>query len=166
MTPPAGPVSVTILAVVTEAGPPPSTMVRYEVRNHADAPLWLVDDQWLAWRRAGRRIELALNRVTMRPGTRVFGYFPPTVTALPAGGRVVRDVRLDWPQPLAPLWNTEARAAPPPGAYEVSVRIGYGPTQEPDAPRLGQSVEEPVLRWQREALSPPANLLVPPYDAV
>jgi hypothetical protein len=132
---------VTILAVVTEAGPPPSTTVRYEVRNHADAPMWLVDDQWLAWRRAGRRIELVLNLVTMRPGgaPRLAATAGPAVEHGGAGGspaRCVRGVRADW----------------------------LRPTPEPDAPRLGEPVEEPVLRWQREALSPPATLLVPPYD--
>jgi hypothetical protein len=165
MTSPAESVSVTIVAVVTEVRPP-ATTVRYQVRNHADATMWLVDDQWLTWLQRGRRIELSFNRVRMRPGAHVFGYFPPSVTGLPGGGLVVRSVRLTWPQPLAPLWNTEARAAPPPGEYEVSVRIGYGSTPEPDAPQLGESVEDPVLRWQREALSPPATLQVPPYQAV
>lgn len=159
-----GLVSVVILEVVTEQTPP-ATVVRYEMRNGVDSPVWLVSDRWFSWRQTGRVIELGFQRVRMREGVQVFGYFPPEVVVIRPGERLARDVRLAWPEPLDSLWNTQPLAAPLPGSYLVSVRIGYGLTPEPDDPLLGESVEAPVLRWQHEAASPVVSLEVPDYGS-
>ncbi len=139
---------------------PPSSRVDYVVRNDGEVPVWLVDDGWLVWHRDGSHIELSLARAAMRKGAEVFGYFPPAVVQLDPGQAVSRTVELSWPQRLDRLWNDESEAAPPPGEYEVSVRVGYGVTPEPEPAGLDQGVEAPVLEWQREALSPAATLEV------
>ena len=99
----------------------------------------------------------------MRPGAQVYGYFPPSVVRLDPNNSVSRKVRLAWPHPLDQLWNAERWAAPGPGEYQVSVQIGYGLTPEPGPPDVGEGVEDPVLRWQREEVSPAVQMEVPPY---
>jgi hypothetical protein len=154
-------VRVSIVRCNSSQGDPPETDLEYEVRNETPAPIWLVDDGWLIWRQEGQEIELSYARGKMRPGARVFGYFSPSVTKLEAGERATRSIPLTWPQPLGRLWNAESEAAPQPGAYRVSVRIGYGVTPEPEAPVLGEGVEAPVLRWQQEAVSDAVPMVIP-----
>jgi hypothetical protein len=155
-------VTVSISQIKT-AQEPPSTSVEFVVCNDSAAPVWLVNDQWLIWHQAGQEIELGFQRGAMRPGSHVFGYFPPTVTKIEPGSSHRRAVELRWPQPLDLLWNNSERAAPPPGLYQVSVRVGYGLTPEPESPKLGESVEAPVLKWQCEAVSQPVPMEVPAY---
>lgn len=146
---------------VASSAEPPGAELRYLIRNDSDATAWVVDDGWLAWRRDGRRIELCYARVPMRPGVEPFGYFDPEVVAIAPGGTLERTVTLSWPQPLSGMWNTDRVAAPPPGEYEVTVRIGYAATPKPEpAQTLDEGVEAPVLAWQREAVSEPATLVV------
>jgi len=136
--------------------------LRYGVRNEGDARVWVVDDGWLVWRQEGDRIELGFQRVRMRPGVEPFGYFNPQVAGLDAGAEVERTVALAWPQALDRMWNETAEAAPEPGEYEVAIRVGYGETPEPPpVTRVGESVEAPVLGWQREAVSEPVRLAIP-----
>lgn len=139
---------------------PGAAQLRYVASNDAGEPVWVVDDGWLAWRQDGDRIELVYARVPMARGTHPFGYFPPQTVELAAGASLERDVSLAWPQPLSRLWNDRAEADPEPGAYTVAVRVGYGETPEPAPPELGGSVEEPVLAWQREAVSEAVPLTV------
>jgi hypothetical protein len=139
---------------------PGAVELRYVARNDGAAPVWVVDDGWLAWRPAGHRIELVYARVPIAKGTRPFGYFPPQTAQLAAGAALEREVSLTFPQPLSRLWNDRDEADPEPGAYEVAVRIGYGETPQPGPPELGQSVEAPVLAWQHEAVSEPVPLRI------
>lgn len=155
-------VSVEIVEVATRREPP-ETWLAYRVRNHADGPIWLVDDGWPIWRQDGPRIELSFARGRLQPGAQPFGYFPPTVARIEPGEEVTREVTLRWPLALDRLWNPASEATPPTGEYEVAVRVGYGSRLEPESPVLGQAVEDPVLRWQQEAVSPPAKMYVPPY---
>lgn len=157
-----GVVTVEILRISSQTNPP-STQLEYRVSNETHAPIWLVEDGWLIWRQKGRAIELCYARGTMQPGSHVFGYFPPSVVQVKAGESVSHVIDLLWPQALDRLWNNTNIAAPPPGRYEVSVRIGYGETAEPDPPDLNESVEAPVLRWQKEAVSKAISFDVPPY---
>jgi hypothetical protein len=147
---------------VASASDPRATNVRYVVRNQSDKSVWVVDDGWVTWRQDGDQIELSYARVPMQPGVQPFGYFDPAVVEVAPGDELERTVTLTWPQPLSRLWNAEAEADPPPGEYDLTVRIGYGVTPKPAPPQtLGEGVEAPVLAWQREAVSEPARLTVP-----
>jgi hypothetical protein len=153
-------VAVEILAAERREEPPGATLT-YEVRNEGDATVWLVDDGWLVWRQEDARIELGFQRAPMQAGVQPFGYWEPDVVPLEPGGAARREVELTWPEPLDDMWNAQDEAAPAPGEYEVAVRVGYGESETPPSPtRGGTGVEEPVLAWQREALSPPARLTV------
>ena len=146
---------------MTSASDPPGAELRYVVRNDSDTTLWIVDDGWLVWRHERDRIELCYARVPMRPGVQPFGYFDPQVLALDPGEELERTVALTWPQSLSRMWNAEGEVDPEPGEYEVTVRIGYGTTPRPEpSQELGESVEAPVLAWQKEAVSEPARLVV------
>jgi hypothetical protein len=152
------PVAVGIVDAGRRADAPGATLT-YEVRNDGDATVWLVDDGWLVWRRENRRIELGFQRAPMQPGVEPFGYFNPQLVPVAPGDAVRRTVELSWPQRLDGLWNAEDEAAPPPGEYDVAVRVGYGESESPPPPtRGGQGVEAPVLAWQNEAVSPPVRL--------
>ncbi len=153
--------AVTVEIVAAEGRPdPPGAELTYVVRNAGDAPAWVVDDGWLAWRQEDRRLELGYARVPMQPGVEPFGYFSPQVAPLAPGAELTRTVTLSWPQRLDGMWNAGPSAAPPPGEYTVVVRIGYGETPEPGPPAAGEGVESPVLAWQREAVSEPVPLTV------
>jgi hypothetical protein len=153
-------VAVTAISVLEE---PSRTQLDYEVRNTGDVSVWVVDDGWLVWRQSGVDIELSYARGRMRKGVEVFGYFPPVVAALDQDEAMTRTVELTWPLRLSSIWNTTSEARPAPGEYQATVRVGYGWSPDPDPPKLGESVEDPVLRWQQEAISPPFVLLVAPY---
>ncbi len=56
-----------------------------------------------------------------------------------------------------------ARSCTAPGEYEVSIRIGYAATAAPEPPKVGESVEAPVMRWQQTTVSPPVRMAIPPY---
>lgn len=148
---------------VTSGAAPPSTQIDFDVRNDSAVPVWLVDDGWLIWSQSGNRVELSLARGEMRKGSAVYGYFPPAVARVDPGKSVSRTIRLTWPLRLDRLWNTSPQAAPAPGTYEVSVRVGFGLSTAPDAPGVGESVEAPVLRWQHQAVSDPVAMTVPRY---
>lgn len=148
-------VSVAIVGFTDEADGTATTLT-YEVVNRGRAPIWLVADDWVVWKREGDGVEIGLARGRLRPGAQVFGYFPPAVVEVPVGGSVRRAVRLAWPLPLSGVWNAVRRVERPRGMTRVSVRVGYGLTPAPEAPGLGEGVEAPVFRWQREAVSPPA----------
>ena len=143
---------------------PSASKIEYEVRNTTSVPIWLVNDGWLIWRQAGTQIELSYARGAMRPGSQVFGYFLPSVVQIEPGGNLSLAIELRWPYGLDLLWNTERRAAPLPGDYQISVRVGYGLTPKPDDPGLHESVEAPVLRWQKEAVSQPVPMNVSFYQ--
>jgi hypothetical protein len=155
-------IAVVILNVATQAAPP-ATHIEYEVSNGGSAPIWLVHDQWLLWNQDGSHIELSFQRGAMRPGSQVFGYFAPAVVKIESKAQFRETVELKWPVDLDPLWNKAAWARPQPGTYQVSVRVGYGLSAAPDAPVVGESVEAPVFRWQREAVSPAVPMTVPEY---
>lgn len=148
---------------VTSCQDPPSTTLEFVVRNEGSVPIWLVNDQWLIWQQNGKRIELSFHRGKMRSGAQVFGYFPPELIMIRPEDSITQTVELNWPQPLDSLWNKEPQAAPPPGLYQASVRVGYGLSAEPDVPELGESVEAGVLRWQKVAVSPTVSMEVPSY---
>ena len=160
----AGKVIVSIVSALVRTSPV-AWHLEYEVRNTEQTPIWLVVDESLVLRRDGQRIELSCARGKMTPGAQPFGYFDPKVVEVPPGGSVRRSVEIAWPARLSGLWNAEREVAPPPGEYEVSVRIGHGTTPKPQPPGLGESVEAPVLRWQKEAVSQPVRLKLPAYKA-
>ena len=160
----AGKVLVSIVSALVRTSPV-AWHLEYEVRNPEQTPIWLVVKESLVLRRDGQRIELSYARGKMQPGAQPFGYFDPEVVQVPPGGSVRRSVEIDWPVRLSDLWNAEREVALPPGEYEVSVRIGYGTTPKPPPPGLGESVEAPVLRWQKEAVSQPTRLKLPGYKA-
>jgi hypothetical protein len=151
---------------VTSRGKPPSTQLLFEVRNDSTAPIWLVDEWWPIWSRTGTDIELSYKRGRMQPGAQVFGYFTPEVIMIEPSQGLSRTVEHTWPQPLDRLWNDVEWAASPPGEVRVRVRLGYGRTSEPKPPRSGEGVEGPVLRWQREVVSPAVSMVVPSYQSL
>jgi hypothetical protein len=152
-------VTVDIVDIASRSEPPGAD-VRYVVRNDGPEPVWVVDDGFLVWRQGDHRIELSFARAPMQPGVEPFGYFSPQVVPLGPGEHLERTASLTWPQRLSGIWNEADEAAPAPGEYEVAIRVGYGESPEPGEPELGRSVEEPVLAWQREAVSAPARLVV------
>ena len=149
------PVTVEITAVSDQGV---STTLTYAATNHSAAPIWLVNDDWFVWKQKNSDVEVSFARGRMRKGTQVFGYFPPQTIEIPPGGRMERQFTLHWPQRLSRIWNAAEAAERPPGKFRLSVRVGYGFTPEPEPPKLGEGVEAPVLRWQREAVSPPVEM--------
>ena len=137
---------------------PPAWHLEYEVRNLGRVVIWLLVDESLVLRRDDAHIELSYARERMQPGVQVFGYFVPQVVKIPPGGSLRRSVEISWPCSLSDIWNAEREATPPPGEYEVSIRIGFALTAAPQPPKVGEDVEAPVLRWQKEAVSPPCGL--------
>jgi len=129
----------------------PGLDISYRVTNNGPDPIWLVNDGWIIWSQSGGRIEISLARGTMNPASAVFGYFVPATVEIPSGSARAGSLALDWPLKLDRLWNREESVQPAPGQYDFVLRIGYGVTPFPDDPGLGESVESPVLRWQKEA---------------
>jgi hypothetical protein len=138
----------------------------YSVRNIGPATAWLVVDQSPVFTHEGSHIELSYARAKLQPGATLFGYFDPAVVKLAAGETIRRTVTITWPLSLSDLWNTVREAAPAPGEYSVSIRIGFGSTAKPESPKAGESVEAPVFRWQYESVSPPVKITVPPYPSL
>jgi len=163
-TPLAGKIVVSIVSTVVQVSPP-AWHIEYDVRNTSDATIWLVIDESLVFREEGDRIELSFARGRMQPAAHPFGYFDPTVVAIATGQRRRQSVDITWPSRLSDLWNDRREARPSPGEYDVSVRVGFAPTRSPPAPKAGEGVETPVLRWQEEAVSPPVRLTIPPYSS-
>ena len=163
-TPIAGKVVVSIVTAIVQVSPP-AWRLEYDVRNAGGAVIWLVIDDSLMFRQVGRHIELSYARAKMQPGAQVFGYFDPEVVAIPPGGSVRRSVAISWPCRLSEIWNDQREATPPPGEYEVSVRVGVASTAAPKSPTVGEGVEAHVLRWQEEAVSPPVRIAIPPYPS-
>lgn len=144
---------------------PPAWHIEYSVHNSGQNFLWLVVDESLVLRQNGARIELSYARARMQPGVAVFGYFNPKVIELPPDGTVRNSIHITWPCQLSDIWNPAREIAPPPGKYEVSVRVGFASTAEPGPPKVGEDVEAAVLRWQKEATSPPVIMEIPPDGA-
>lgn len=155
---------VRVVVAAAGATAEPGLEVTYEVHNGGEDPVWVVDEDDLVWSREGDRIELSYARAPMDGGAEPFGYFEPAVTEVGAGESIRRTVQLSWPLELNPLWNDHFEVDPPPGSYDLRVRIGYGNTPEPESPDLDEEVEEPVLRWQHEAVSDPVGIRVPEGD--
>lgn len=132
-----------------------STAITYAVVNRSPSPIWLVDDQWFVWKQMNSDVEISFARGRMQEGVQVFGYFPPKTIEIPPGGGCERTFTLTWPQRLSRIWNAADVAERPPGRFRLSVRIGYGSSPAPEPPQLGEGVEVSVLRWQKEAVSPP-----------
>lgn len=144
---------------------PSAWQIDYEACNTGVDMLWLVDEPALTLHSAPGRIELSCARAPLQPGVQPFGYFPPHCVTLAGGDCLQRRLHIAWPARLSTLWNPAREAAPAPGSYAVTVRVGYAETPEPDAPHLGEDVQDPVLRWQRTALSAPVTLVIAPYAA-
>lgn len=153
---------VSIVSAIVQVSPP-AWHLEYDVRNLGEGVVWLVVDENLVLRHEEAHIELSYARGKMQPGVQVFGYFDPEVVEVPPGGSLRQSVEITWPCPLSDIWNTEREATPPPGKYEVSVRIGFALTATPEPPQVGEDVEAPVLRWQREAVSQPVRIEIPKY---
>ena len=152
-------VTVSIVSVV-ERPDAPGVEIGYQVRNAGSRPVWLVDDGWIVWRQEGRHIEISLARTRMQPGAQVFGYFDPKVREIGRGGSVSGKLSLTWPLRLDRLWNDRSEADPEPGEYQLVLRVGYGLTPAPGELRAGEGVEDPVFRWQHEAVSEPVTIHV------
>lgn len=158
---PASADGVTVAVQTAEATAEPGLEVVFEVHNGGEDPVWVVDEDELVWSREGDRIELSYARAPMDEGVEPFGYFEPAVSEVGAGESLRRTVSLRLPLELNPLWNDNFEVDPPPGRYDLRVRIGYGHSPEPESPDLDEAVEAPVLRWQREAVSDPVGVRVP-----
>lgn len=158
----AGKVMVSIVSAIVQVNPP-AWRLEYNVRNLSGAVIWLVVDESLKFRRDEAHIELSYARGKMQPGVQVFGYFNPNVVDIPPDGSLLRSVEITWPCRLSDIWNVEREATPPPGKYEVSVRVGFALTATPKPTKVGEDVETSVLRWQKETVSPPVRIAVPPY---
>jgi len=144
---------------------PPAWYLQYEVRNLARSVIWLVVDESLVLRRDGSHIELSYARGKMQPGVQVFGYFDPKVDKILPGGSLQRSVGITWPCRLSTIWNAERESTAPPGEYEVVVRVGFALTAAPGPPKVGEGVEAPVLRWQKETVSLPVRITILPYTS-
>ncbi|MEO8576990.1 MAG: hypothetical protein ABI556_09830 [Gemmatimonadales bacterium] len=153
-------VSVSIVSAAVSTHPP-GWHIEYEVRNNGTQTVWLVVDERLVFRRDNDHVELSYARARMQPGVQVFGYFEPKATELSPGESARQSVDITWPLTLSDIWNANREVAPAPGVYDVTVRIGFGLTPAPESPTSGETVEEPVLRWQREAVSPHVQLEIP-----
>lgn len=160
--PMAGKVMVSIVSAIAQTSPS-AWHLEYELQNLEPATIWMLVDESLTLQRDDAHIELSYARGKMQPGLHLFGYFDPAVVTIPPGGRLRRSVKISWPCALSDIWNAEREAAPPVGEYEVSVRVGFASTALPQPPNLGEDVEAPVLRWQKEAVSAPVRLAIPPY---
>ena len=144
---------------------PSAWQIAYEACNAGGQTLWLVDEPALTLRQAPGRIELSYARAPLQPGALPYGYFNPRRTPLAGGECLRRHISISWPARLSTLWNPAREAAPAPGDYAVTVRVGYGETLEPAAPQPGEDVQDSVLRWQHTALSAPVTLTIAPYAA-
>ena len=165
MQSPAQPATVDVLIAHAIAQARPSAWhIDYEVRNAGPATVWLVDGERLVLGLAPGQIELSYARAALQPGVQVFGYFNPACVPLTPGAQLSRQAVVEWPCSLSLLWNASGVAAPLPGDYMVSVRVGFGDTAAPDALQDGDSVEAAVLRWQRTAASTPVPLAIAQYD--
>ena len=160
--PASGKVLVSILSTSVQIDPP-MWYIEYEVKYPGATPVWLVVDEGLEFRRDDRQIELSYARGKMQPNVHVFGYFNPEVEKVLPGARSRQTIEIAWPCPLSDIWNTKREATPLPGEYEVSVRVGYAGTAKPLSAEVGESIEAPVLRWQKVAASPPVRIVIPPY---
>lgn len=145
---------------------PPAWRLEYEVQNLGTTVIYLIVDESMVFRRDGMQIELSYAREKMQPDVHVFGYFDPIVEKMLPDGRLIRSVEVIWPIPLSDIWNPEREAVLPPGEYEVSVRVGYAMTPEAPAAEIGESIETPVLRWQKQVVSPTVRLSIPPYGSL
>lgn len=153
---------------ITEAQSRPhlsAWQIAYEACNTGARMLWLVDEPVLTLHAAPGRMELSYARAPLQPGVLPYGYFNPRCTPLAGGDCLRREVHISWPARLSTLWNPVHEAAPAPGDYAVTVRVGYGDTPTPDAPQPGENVQDPVLRWQHTASSTPVTLTIAPYAA-
>lgn len=157
-----GPVRVAIVDAQSHASPA-EWQVEYEIRNSGASMVWLVDDARLSLRQDGERIELSYARAPMQSNAQVFGYFNPKTVRLAPGTCLRRTVRIPWPCPLSRLWNPVREAAPAPGRYALTVRVGYARSALPPPPVPGEAIDASVLRWQRQAGSAPAIIDIPPY---
>jgi hypothetical protein len=142
---------------------PSAWHLEYDVRNSGQAAVWLVVEESLVLRCDDAHIELSYARGQLQPDVQVFGYFDPQVFKIPPGGSRRQSVEITWPCRLSDIWNAERETTPAPGEYEVSVRVGFASTAAPEPPKVGESIEAPVLRWQEEAVSPPVRIAIPPY---
>ncbi|MBS0465825.1 MAG: hypothetical protein JSS31_02285 [Proteobacteria bacterium] len=151
---------------ITDASAQPGAWrIAYEACNASGQTLWLVDEPALTLHEAPGRMELSHARAPLQPGSLPFGYFNPHCVPLAGGDCLRRHIDIHWPARLSTLWNAAREAAPRPGDYAVTVRVGYGETPAPDAPQAGEDVQDPVLRWQRQALSAPVTLAITPHAA-
>lgn len=144
---------------------PSAWRIAYEACNAGGQTLWLVDEQALTLHQTPGYIELSYARAPLQPGALPYGYFNPRCAPLAGGECLRRHIDISWPARLSSLWNPAREAAPAPGDYAVTVRVGYGETPTPNAPQVGEDVQDSVLRWQRQALSAPVTLTIAPYAA-
>ena len=157
-----GKVLVSIVSAIVQMGGP-AWHLTYEVRNLSEAVIWLVVGESLVFRRDYAHIELSYAREKMQPDVHVFGYFNPDVVKIQPSGSLRQSVEITWPCHLSDIWNAEREATPPPGEYDVSVRVGFALTDTPKLPKVGENIETPVLRWQKVTVSPPVRIAIPPY---
>jgi hypothetical protein len=157
-----GKVLVSIVSAIVKMRPP-AWYIEYDVNNLGGAEIWLVVDESLVLRLDEAHIELSYARGKMQPGVQVFGYFNPNVVNIQPGRSLRRSVEITWPCRLSDIWNAQREATPSPGEYEVSVRVGFAMTAAPNPPKVGEDVETPVLRWQKETVSPPVRIAIPLY---
>ena len=158
----AGEVLVVIVSATAQLNPP-AWNLEYDVRNTGKIQIWLVVEESLRLQQDETHIELSYARGKMRPGTKVFGYFIPKVAGLLPGESLRQSIKVSWPCRLSDIWNAEREVALPIGEYDVSVRVGFGRTAEPESPKVAEEIEASVLRWQKEAVSQSVRIRIPPH---
>ena len=154
-------VLVSIVSATVQTNPA-GWQIEYEVKNTGPAAIWLAVDESLVFRQTDDRIVLSYARAKMLPGVTVSDYVDPKVVEIRPGQSVRQSVQIAWPLRLNDIWNPERRVLPAPGEYEVSLRVGVAAMPKPKPPRSGEGVEARVLRWQREAASPPFRMRITP----
>jgi hypothetical protein len=149
---------------VTVTERPPTWLVEYQVQNASKKVLWLIVEESLTYRLVGRHLELSYARSKMQPGTQPFGYFDPQTTSILPGRIITKRFEIAWPLRLSNLWNADSYAAPLPGAYKFSLKLGVATEERPDSGDDDINVEDCVLLWQKTVSSPEVETSVPNYN--
>ena len=123
-------VQVSILEAEVSWNPPAWTL-HYEVSNTMQSAVWLVIDESVKVIEDGSRIELLLRPGKVAAVRMYSSYFDRRSFQSNREEGSRDESEISWPATLNDLWNAEREAAPEPGMYEVSVRVGYGTAAEP-----------------------------------
>lgn len=148
------------------AGPAPRWRLEFRIANPTDGLFWINDDRFVRVVRRKFRLLVSLARGRMVNGAQPFGYFPPVMAPLSPGGELHFELELGWPLSLSDLWNDVPNPHLQPGSYQVALEIGYATSAHPPSTGDIRSMEDDVLKWQKRAISPWVEMIVPDDHAV